>query len=94
MENNSYWKNTWAAILTRYSDSLGDEWPGDRIPVAAEIYTRFQTGPGAHPASCILGTGEFPGVNRPGCGVDHLPLSSAEVKVREQPYFFSHSGLS
>ena len=30
-----------------------------------------QTGPGAHPASYTMGTGSFPGVKRPGRGVDH-----------------------
>jgi hypothetical protein len=46
--------------------------------------TRFsahvQTGPGAHPASYTVGTGSFPGVKRPGRGVDNPPPSSAEVK--------------
>jgi hypothetical protein len=39
-----------------------------------------QTGPGAHPASCIMSTGSFPGVKRPGPGPDHPPPRSAEVK--------------
>ena len=30
-------------------------------------------GPGAYPASYTMGTVSFPGVNRPGRGVDHLP---------------------
>jgi hypothetical protein len=34
----------------------------------------------AHPASCTVGTGSFPGVKRPGCGADHPPPPSAEVK--------------
>jgi hypothetical protein len=33
----------------------------------------FQTGPGAHLASCTVGTGSFPGVKRPESGVDHPP---------------------
>jgi hypothetical protein len=37
-----------------------------------------QTGPGAHPASCTMGTTSFPGVKQPGRGVDHP--SSSEVK--------------
>ena len=41
-----------------------------------------QTGPGAHPFSYTMGTGSFPGVNRPGRGVDHPLKSSAEVKER------------
>jgi hypothetical protein len=33
-----------------------------------------RTGPGAHPASCTMGTGSFPGVKRPGRGAEHPPL--------------------
>jgi len=33
------------------------------------------TDPGAHPASCAMGTGSFPGVKLPGRGVYHPPLS-------------------
>jgi hypothetical protein len=40
----------------------------------------FQTGPGAHPASCTMGTGFFSaGKLRRGRAADHLPPSSAEV---------------
>jgi hypothetical protein len=41
-----------------------------------------QTGSGAHPASCTLGTGGlFPGVKaRPGRDADHSPLYSDEVE--------------
>jgi hypothetical protein len=41
-----------------------------------------QTGSGAHPASCPVGTGgAFPGgKSQPGRDSDHSPLSSAEVK--------------
>jgi len=31
----------------------------DRIPVGAKFSTSVQTGPGAHPASCTVGTGSF-----------------------------------
>jgi len=50
-----------------------------------------QTGPGAHPGSHTVGAGSFPGVKRPGRGVDHLPLSSAEVKERVKLYLYSPS---
>jgi len=33
---------------------------GDRIPVGARFSAPVQTGPGAHPASCTMGTGSFP----------------------------------
>jgi hypothetical protein len=41
-----------------------------------------QTGSGAHPVSCTMGTGgPFPGGKaRPGCDADHSPLSSAKDK--------------
>jgi len=53
-----------------------------------------QTGPGVHPTSYTMGIGSFPEVKRPGCGVDHPPPSSAEVKERVELYFYSPSGLS
>ena len=34
---------------------------GDRIPVG-RVFPPVQTGPGAHPASCTMGTGSFPRV--------------------------------
>jgi hypothetical protein len=36
---------------------------GDRIPVEARFSAPVQTGLGAHPASCTMGTGYFLGVN-------------------------------
>jgi hypothetical protein len=48
-------------------------------PSGGEIFSSLQTGPVAHPASCTMGTGYFPGVKRPGRGADHPPPSSAEV---------------
>jgi len=45
---------------------------GDRIPVGARFSAHFQTGPGAHPASCTMGTCSFPGVNS-GRGVTLTP---------------------
>jgi hypothetical protein len=36
----------------------------------------------------------FPGVKRPGCGVNHPPSSSAGVKERVELYLYSHSGSS
>ena len=52
---------------------------GDRIPVGRD-FPPTQTGPGAHPASCTIGTGFFPGRGskvRPGRAADHSPPSSA-----------------
>jgi hypothetical protein len=66
--------------LSQYSDWLRDGRYGDRIPRGARFFVHVQTGPGAHPASCTMGTGSFQGVKRPGRGADHPPPSSAEVK--------------
>jgi hypothetical protein len=50
-----------------------------------------QPDPGANPASYTTGTGSFPGVKRPGRGVDHQPQFSAEVKEGVQLYLYSPS---
>ena len=43
----------------------------------------IQTGPGAHPVSCWMGTGSLSqGVKQQGHGIDHLPPSGVEVKER------------
>jgi len=60
-------------MATRY----GLDGPGDRIPVGTRISTPGQAGSGAYPASYTVGIGSFPGVKRPGRGVDHPPPSSA-----------------
>jgi len=52
----------------------------DRIPIGTRFSASLQTGPGAHPASCKMGTGSFPGGKvRPGRAADHSPPSSAAV---------------
>jgi hypothetical protein len=48
--------------------------------VGARYSARVHTGSCAHPASYTVGTCSFPGVKRPGRGVDHPPPSSAKVK--------------
>jgi hypothetical protein len=64
--------------LSRYSDWLRAGRYGDRIPVGARFFVLVQTGPGAHPVSCTMSTGSFPGVKRPGRDADHPPPPSAE----------------
>jgi hypothetical protein len=39
-----------------------------------------------------MGTGSFPGVERPGRGVDHPPTSSGDVKERVELYLYFPSG--
>jgi len=51
-----------------------------RIPVGAGISAPVQTGPGAHPASYTIGTMSFPGVKRPGRGVDYPPHLAPRLK--------------
>jgi hypothetical protein len=55
----------------RYSDWLLAGRSGDRIPVRAIFTAAVQTGLWAHPPSCTIGTGSYPGVKRPGRGADH-----------------------
>jgi hypothetical protein len=77
-------------IETRY----GLDGPGIKSRWGAKFSAPVQIDPGTHSTSYTMGTGSFEGVNRPGRGVDHPPLSSAEVKERVQLYLYSTSGLS
>jgi hypothetical protein len=63
---------------------LDDRAIGVRSPAGAKDFSSsvcVQTGSGAHPTSCTMGTeGPFPGGKaRPGRDADHSPLSSDEV---------------
>ena len=73
-----------------YSDSLWAGWSRDRIPVGARFSAPGQTGAGAHPTSCTMGTGSFLGVKQPGCGADHPHPSKSQGHKR---YLISPSGL-
>ena len=50
----------------------GLDGPGIEYRWGARLSAPVQTGPGAHPASCTMGTGSFPGVNS-GRGVTLTP---------------------
>jgi hypothetical protein len=70
------------SIVSDYG--LDDRAIGVRSPAGAKDFSSHicvQTGSGAHPASCTVGTGgPFPGGKaRPGRDADHSPPSSAEV---------------
>ena len=82
----------WADMWSRYSDSLQGGRSGDRIPVGAIFSAPVQAGSGAYPASYTMSSGSFPGVKRPGRGVDNPPASSAEVKERVELYLYCPSG--
>ena len=60
----------------------------------ARFSSPVQTIPEAHPASCTMVTESFPGVKRPGRGVDQPLPCSVEVKERVELYFYSLSGPS
>jgi hypothetical protein len=71
------------SIVSDYG--LDDRAIGVRSPAEAKNFSSIlcvQTGSGAHPASCPMGTGDpFPGGKaRPGWDADHSPPSSTEVK--------------
>jgi len=67
--------------------------PGSSVGIATELragqsgiesrwgrdFPPVQTGPGAHPASCTMGTGSYPGGKVSGRAADHLHPSSAVV---------------
>ena len=80
--------------VSLYSYSLWAGRPGDRTLVVARLSAPVQTGPRAQPASYTMITGSFPGIKRPGRGVEHPPQSSAEVQGRVELYFYSPSGPS
>jgi hypothetical protein len=63
-------------IASRY----GLDGPGIESPWGARFSAPVQTGPGAHPASCTMGTGSFPGVKRPGPGTDHTTHLAPRLK--------------
>jgi len=51
----------WAGWRSCFSNSIRTAGCGDRNPVGARYSAPAQTGPGAFPASCTMGTGFLPG---------------------------------
>jgi hypothetical protein len=66
MEDNTFLRNLVTSLLKQ----------NHNISIIKYILnnSKFQAGPEAHPASCTMGTGSFPGVKRPGRGADHPHL--------------------
>jgi hypothetical protein len=66
--------------------------------VGVRFFAHVQTGPGAHPASCTMGTGSFLRLKRPGRGANHPPLLAPRLRMSRaiplhlQP-FLSQLGL-
>jgi hypothetical protein len=80
--------STSRVILLEYSPHF------ESNPGGGEVFHNVQTGSLTHPASYKLGTEFFPGVKRPGRGVDHPTPSSTEFKERAELYLYSTSGPS
>jgi hypothetical protein len=75
------------SIVSDYG--LDDRAIGVRSPAGAKDFSSIlcaQTGSGAHPASCTMGTG---GKARPGRDADHSPASSAEVENEYELHLLS-----
>jgi hypothetical protein len=74
----------WIAVSIVSGYGLDDRAIEVRFPAEAKDFSSslcVQTGSGAHPASCRMGTGDPSpeGKARPGRDADHSPPSSAEV---------------
>ena len=63
-------------LATRY----GLDGPGVESRWGARFFAPVRTGPGARPAFYTIGTESFPGVKRPGAGVDHPPHLTQKLK--------------
>ena len=75
-----------------YSDSLLAWRSGDRISFRATFSTPVQTGIGAYPASCTMGTGTISVVNRPGRVADHPFPSKCRGREMIGLYLYSIFG--
>jgi hypothetical protein len=76
-EDDSWSRVSSGSIVSDYG--LDDRAIGVRSPAGAKYFSSslfVQTGSGAHPASCTMGT---VGKAQPGRDTDHSPPSSAEV---------------
>jgi len=62
--------------------------------VGGEIFCTRPDRPWGPPSLLYNGYRVFPGVKRPGRGIDHPPPSTAEVKVRVELYLYSTYGSS
>ena len=70
-------RNSSVGIVTGY-DLDG---PGIESMWGAKFSAPVRTGPGAQPASFIMGTRVFPGVKRPGRGANHPHSPSVELNI-------------
>ena len=71
-----------SAVMGRDSPSYRLDGPGIESPWRRKFSAPVQTCPGAHPPFYTTGSAYLPSLKRSGCGVDHTPPSSADVKER------------
>ena len=83
--NNSRGQPRWGDHPSRWLGGEPATHHGKESQLVTKSYTGHisapdQTCPGSNPASYKTGAGSFPGIKRPGRGVDHPPPSSTEVE--------------
>jgi hypothetical protein len=81
-----FFKVVWVITEARRSSvgiatGYGLDGPGIESRWGARFFAHVQTSPGAHPASCTMGTGSFPGMKQPGRGADHPPLLALRSRM-------------
>jgi hypothetical protein len=74
----AYMRSGW---LIRYCDSLRPGRSEDPVPSGGDILHAVQTGTEAHRASCTMGTGSLPEVERPRHDAVHLFPYSAGLQM-------------
>ena len=62
----------------------------DQTPVGGDTSRTSRNTAWAHPASNTMGTGSFPGLQRPVRSLNHLVPYSTKVKERVELYHYSH----
>jgi hypothetical protein len=80
---SKYCTKLWA-MTAQSVQQLGTGWTVQGSnPTWGRISVLIQTVPGTRAVSYTIYTGSFPEVKRPGCGTDHPPPCSLEVKELE-----------
>lgn len=67
--------------LTRYSEYATAWTVRGSSHYGGDIFQAAQTGPEAHPVTCSMATGSFPGVNQSQRGADYTTPSSAGLRT-------------
>jgi hypothetical protein len=78
-------RNNWVGTVTSVWAGRPRNWvwfAAEDTEFLLSIMFRSVLGPTQSPTQCVPGA-VYPGVKRPGCEVEHSPISSAEVKNGE-----------